>query len=253
MGKIIALGGGEIGRPKSDGTHEPVETTAIDKEIIRLTGKTNPKLLFIPTASHDSEGYVKVVQEHFGERLGCKVFPLYLLEKCSTSIEKEIMTSDIIYVGGGDTAFMLETWKNLGVDKILRKAYNGGTVLSGISAGAICWFKYGSSDTLKFQDNNNSNLVRVEGLGLINATLSPHHIREPHRKEGLIKIMKNTPGVGIALDDCSAVEIIGDKYRFITSDNKATVSIVYKKGDKVVYEKTELTSSFKDLDDLTKI
>ena len=57
MGKIIAIGGGEIGRPKEQGGNYPVETTPIDKEIILQTGKKHPRLLFIPTASSDSEGY----------------------------------------------------------------------------------------------------------------------------------------------------------------------------------------------------
>jgi len=64
--KIVAIGGGEIGRPGF-----PVETTKIDKEIIALTGKKNPRLLFIPTASSDSESYYEVVKKHFGKRLGC--------------------------------------------------------------------------------------------------------------------------------------------------------------------------------------
>ena len=73
MKKIVAIGGGKIGQPGY-----PVETTKIDKEIIRLTGKKNPRLLFIPTASSDSESYFKVVKKHFGKRLGCKTDVLYL-------------------------------------------------------------------------------------------------------------------------------------------------------------------------------
>ena len=74
MGKIVAIGGGEIGRPGY-----PVETTVIDKEIIRLTGKTNPHLLFIPTASSDSTSYYEVVKKHFGDDLGCFTDVLYLI------------------------------------------------------------------------------------------------------------------------------------------------------------------------------
>ena len=73
MGKIVALGGGEIGRPGY-----PIETTAIDEEIIRLSGKNKPRLLFIPTASRDSEIYIETLQKHFGERLGCKIDVLRL-------------------------------------------------------------------------------------------------------------------------------------------------------------------------------
>ncbi len=79
MGKIIAIGGGEIGRPNEKGGFYPIETTLIDKEIIKQTGKTNPKLLFIPTATNDSEKYFQVIKKHFS-RLNCKVDVLYLIK-----------------------------------------------------------------------------------------------------------------------------------------------------------------------------
>jgi len=65
MGKIIAIGGGEIGRPREEGGFYPVETIQIDQEIIGQSRKKNPKLLFLPTASCDSEGYIKCAQKHF--------------------------------------------------------------------------------------------------------------------------------------------------------------------------------------------
>ena len=79
MGKIIAIGGGEIGRPKEDGTgYYPVETTQIDTEILKLTNKKNPTLLFIPTASYDSQGYYEVVKKHFTKVGFSSITPLYL-------------------------------------------------------------------------------------------------------------------------------------------------------------------------------
>src|SRR3989338_4536669 len=98
--KIMAIGGGEIGRPGY-----PVETTKIDEEIIALSGKKNPQVLFIPTASEDSEGYVEVFNKHFGKRLGCKTDVLYLIKEKLTKqqIRAKILNSDIVYVGGGDT------------------------------------------------------------------------------------------------------------------------------------------------------
>jgi len=106
MKKLIAIGGGEIGRPGY-----PVETTKIDKEIIKLTNKPNPKLLFIPTASSDSELYFETVKKHFGKKLNCKIDVLCLLKEKLTlkQIKTKILTSDIVYVGGGNTALMLKT------------------------------------------------------------------------------------------------------------------------------------------------
>src|SRR5271157_4554404 len=118
MGTIVAIGGGEIGRPKKEGGFEPIETTTIDKEIIRLTGKTHPRLLLIPTATDDSPEYFEVVSKHFGKKLGCRCDVLYLSNSKQTKqeIRARILGSDIIYVGAGNTLNMLMVWRKLGVD-----------------------------------------------------------------------------------------------------------------------------------------
>lgn len=110
--KIIAIGGGEIGRPGY-----PIETEEIDREIIRLSGKKHPKVLFIPTASGDSPLYYETFKKYYGEKLGCKTDVLYLL-KTKPSLEEireKILNSDIVYVGGGNTLRMLKRWRKLGV------------------------------------------------------------------------------------------------------------------------------------------
>jgi len=223
MKKIIALGGGEIGRPGY-----PIETTEIDKEIIRLSGKENPKLLFIPTASDDSESYYEAVKKHFGGRLGTNTDVLYLIRErpAQQEIERKILGSDIIYVGGGDTSKMMRIWQQSGVDKILNQAYEKGKVLSGISAGAICWFRWGNSDS-RILTNPDADLTRVTGLGLVNALFCPHYDFEKDRKPKLKKMMQKVPGVAIAVDNCCAIEILDDKYRIISSKSSANAYRVY--------------------------
>jgi len=213
MKKIIAIGGGEIGRPGF-----PVETTKIDKEIIKLSGKKNPRLLFIPTASQDAERYIEMVKKHFGKKLGCKVDILYLIKNklSRKEIAKKILSSDIVYVGGGNTLRMMNVWRNSGVDKLLKKAYEKGIVLSGLSAGSICWFNYGCSDSRKFK-NKKLKFIKVKGLGFINAFNCPHYDTEKTRKKSLKEMMKKIPGVAIALDDCCAFEVVGKNYRVISS------------------------------------
>ena len=154
--KIVAIGGGEIGRPG-----HPIETTEIDKEIIKLTGKNNPRLLFLPTASSDSESYASVVREHFGKRLGCKVDKLYLLNRKTNQkkMKEKVFSSDIVYVGSGNTFKMIKTWRKTGLDKTLNEASGRDVVLSGVSAGAICWFRHGSSISRRFT-NPNADLIR---------------------------------------------------------------------------------------------
>lgn len=244
--KIIAIGGGEIGRPGF-----PVETTAIDKEIIALSGKKHPKVLFIPTASSDSSGYASVVQEHFGKRLGCVVDELYLLHKNvnAKEIKEKIFGTDIVYVGGGNTLKMMNTWKRFEVGNILEAAGKKGVILSGVSAGAICWFTYGSSDSRKFT-NPAADLIRVHGLSLVQALLCPHYDVEVERKADVKKLMKRTPGIAIALENCCAIEIINNTFRIIDSKKTANAYKAYWKRGVYVEEKIQKISEFSKLTSL---
>ena len=240
MKKIVAIGGGEIGRPGYS-----IETAKIDREIIKLSGKKRPKFLFIPTASLDADGYVKVVNNYFGKKLGCIIDVLYLVNKKTShqEIKNKILNSDIIYVGGGNTLKMLKLWRKLEVDKILTVAYKKGIVLSGVSAGAICWFKYGHSDSRKF-NNRNAAYIKVKGLGFINALACTHYNVEKDRRKSLKDMMKKEKIFGIALDNCAALEIIDDKYRVITSKPGANAYKVYWREGRYYEEKIRDRSFF---------
>ena len=248
MKKIVAIGGGEIGRPGY-----PVETTEIDQEIIRISGKEHPKLLFFPTATSDSESYYEVIAEHFGKRLGCQTDVIYLIrDKPSTrEIEEKILGSDIVYVGGGNTLKMMRIWRQSAVDRILYQAYENGTVLSGLSAGAICWFRWGNSDSRKFT-NPDAGLIRVTGLGLINALYCPHYDVEEYRKPDLKKLMNKVPGVAIAVDNCCAIEIIDDRYRIISSKSSANAYRVYWSRGRFFEETIEKKEELEPIESLLK-
>lgn len=252
MSKIIAIGGGEMGRPKEDGTgYYPVETVAIDTEIFRLTNKKGPTLLFIPTASYDSQSYYELVKNHF-LRIGfSSVNPLYLSDKSltQTQIENIILSHDAIYVGGGNTLRMMTIWRRMGLDKALKMAYERGIVLSGLSAGSICWFSYGNSDSRSYSSGSDK-LVKVTGLGLIDALHCPHYDIEPNRQSDLKRVMKTTSKVAIALDNCAALEVVDDTYRIIKSRPDAKARKVYWKNGKYVIEEIPTTESYKDLSEL---
>ncbi|MDE1975537.1 MAG: Type 1 glutamine amidotransferase-like domain-containing protein [Patescibacteria group bacterium] len=226
--KIVAIGGGEIGRPGY-----PVETTKIDRKIVRLSGKKKPRLLFIPTASSDSLGYAEAVKKHFGGRLGCRVDALFLIRQKPShrEIRDKVMKSDIIYVGGGNTLKMMNIWRRYGVDDLLMQAAKEGIVLSGLSAGAICWFRWGSSDSRKFKDPK-AKFIRVTGLGIIPALFCPHYDHEKSRRPDLKRRMRRNPGIAIAADNCAAIEIVDGAYRIISSKNKANAYKVYWRGGK---------------------
>lgn len=241
MKTIVAIGGGELGE---------LETLAIDREIVKLSGKKHPVVLFIPTASNDSEKYWEIFQKVYGEKLGCKTDVLFLIkEKPSKKhIEEKILSADIVYVGGGNTLKMMQVWRRLEVDRMLRKAWGRGVVMAGLSAGAICWFRYGLSDSRRFSNPNDTSFMRVRGLDFIHATASPHHIREKKsRDQGIQEMMMRTSGVGLALDDNSALIIEGGRYRVMVSEKGAKVRRVYRKTGRVVSESIEPTGFLNEL------
>jgi dipeptidase E len=230
---IVAIGGGDI---RTRGT------ATIDREIIRLSNKTHPKLLFIPTASLDSERYWKHVQKYFGKFLKCKTDVLFLIKERPSKkhIRAKILSADIIYVGGGNTLQMMRIWRRLGVDKLLKSAYQKGAVLSGISAGSICWFDSGHSDSMAFYNPRKWRYISVTGLGLIKGMHCPHYnsrTRGIPRRKHFRAMIRKTGGLGIAIDNNCAIEFIdGRFYRIISSKNYSNAYRVYKSGGKVVTE-----------------
>jgi dipeptidase E len=227
---IIAIGGGEIRRKG---------TVPIDREIIRLTNKKHPKLLFVPTASSDSERYWKHVQEYFGGFLNCKTDVLFLLANRTSkeNIEIKIRWADVIYVGGGNTLQMMRVWRRFGVDKMLKAAYENGTVLSGISAGAICWFDSGHSDSLSFSNPRNWHYINVRGLGLVKGIHCPHYnsrTRGVPRRKNFREMIRRTGGIGIAIENNCAIEFVdGRSYKVITSKDYARAYRVYNDGGRI--------------------
>lgn len=244
--KIVAIGGGEIGRP---GTK--VETLKIDKEIIALAGKKNPKLLFIPTASNDAAGYVAVVEKYFGKRLGCTVDSLLLVDKkiSKNLMRQKIMSADIVYVGGGNTGKMLKLWKKLGVDKMLKDAGNKGVVLSGLSAGAVCWFKEANSDSQKMIDPT-ADYILIKCMNFVPLFLCPHFDKEKDRQPSLRKMLKKSKGCAIAVDNCAALEVIGDQYRVITSKPRASAYVCYWKAGKYYKRSLKKATALRPLQEL---
>ena len=248
MGKIVAIGGGIIGKKGRDAV-----TRKIDEEIVALTGKTNPSLLFVPTASEDSKSACFLMRKYFGGKLGCQTDNLLLLkEKYSQEeLERKIFGADIIYVGGGNTLKMMTVWRKLGVDALLKTAFEKGIVLAGVSAGAICWFACGNSDS--GNDADDKKLIKINGLNLIQALFCPHYDSEVHRQEDLKRMMKSVSKMpAIALENCSAIEIVDGKYRIIISQPVAKAyKIFWKKG---IYHKEEivLKEEYQSLEGLLK-
>ena len=248
MTHIVAIGGGEIGRPGYS-----VETAEIDKQIIALTKKAHPKVLFLPTASGDSQSYYETFKSYYGETLGCNTSILSLYAKPSKTIIKEaIMNADIIYVGGGNTLKMMTLWRRMDVDKMFAEAGKNGTLLTGLSAGAICWFKAGLSDSRSFKSSGHTwNYINVHGLNIKNILLCPHYDVELQRQPALKKSLEGTKKVAIAVDNCAALEIKDDKFRVLSSKKGAKAHKAYWQKGKYFVDDIEPTEKYAPLSSIT--
>ena len=250
MGKIVVIGGGEIGR-----SGHRMEITKLDKETIKLTGKSHPKLLFIPTASSDHEGYIEIIKKYFGKKLGCSVDVLMLIsrEYSKKELKEKILGADIIYVGGGNTLKMMRRWRFLGIDKLLKKAYNNGVVLSGLSAGGICWFESGHSDSMQIYGKKDWKYINVRGVGLIKGIHCPHfdsHTAGKSRRKDFMEFMKKYSKMGIGIDEKCAIEFIHGKYRVISTNKNARAYRVFMVDGEVKIEEIEKSKNFRSVSDL---
>lgn len=164
---LICIGGGEI-RSK--------ETLDIDEKIALLAkekaGERRAVAVFVGTASHDSLPYFNSFRKTYTSHFDIKA-DLALLTKKDIPMDKikgKLENADLIYIGGGNTIFMLETWKSTGFLDLLLDAYNRGVIIAGLSAGAICWFEKMYTDSIV-----GSEYEVTEGLGILKGLMSPHY------------------------------------------------------------------------------
>jgi dipeptidase E len=222
MGKIVAVGGGDW---------QNLETLEIDREIKNLAEEPE-KALLIPTAMEDSEEYQKNFEKLYGEELGLEIDSLLLYgDPSEEEINRKFEWADIIYVSGGNTKAMIEKWKETGVDDLLREAYENGTVMSGLSAGAICWFEYGHSDSESFEKDGEWDFIKVEGLNIIEDIIFCPHYHSEDREPGFQEMMEGEEKTGLAVNDNAAVKIVDGELEVITSGNEGKVYI-FNEGEK---------------------
>ncbi len=153
MGRVVAISGGDL-----------LNTEKLNLFALKLSGNDSPHVLFIGTASMDSEGYFEGIKAAF-EKLNCSVreLPLTRGELDQAEIDARLEWADVIYVGGGDTRTMMKIWKQYSLDKKLKEIYENDTaVLTGLSAGAICWFMAGYSDSFTDVDESEDSIEAVD-------------------------------------------------------------------------------------------
>lgn len=170
MRTIIAIGGGEI---------KNKQTLEIDRYIAQKAksraGDKRANALFLGTASHDSMPYFNSFRKTYTSVFDIKAEVALLVygEMDDERIRQKFTEADMIYVGGGDTKFMLEVWHKRNIIPLLRDAYDRGVIIAGLSAGAVCWFDKAYSD---FDIMCGGGEYKVfDGLGWLNGLCCPHY------------------------------------------------------------------------------
>lgn len=187
--QIIAVGGG--------GFYRDPENLALERYIIQQTGATQPKVAFLPTASAEPDSYLVSFYTAF-LKLKCQPSHLSFFKR-TPDLRRYILEQDVIYVGGGNTKSMLAVWREWGVPEILREAWKSGIVLAGVSAGAICWFAQGVTDSWA------GGLHPLDCLGFLSGSCCPHYDAEAERRPVFHEfLIKGEISPGIAIEDWAA-------------------------------------------------
>ncbi|MEP6693140.1 MAG: peptidase E [Chloroflexota bacterium] len=183
MRRIVACGGQQLAYP------------ALTTYLFGLARRSRPRVLFLGTASGDGAGYMLTFYQALAG-VDCEPSHLALFDRTVDDIDAYVRSQDVVIVGGGNTANMLAIWRLHGVEKALRSAYADGTVLSGWSAGCLCWFEGGITDSFT------PDLGALhDGLGLLSGSACPHYDSQEARRPVYAREIAAGMAPGIALED----------------------------------------------------
>ena len=226
---IVALGGGGF-------SMEP-DNPLLDDFILNLTGKTRPRVCFVATASGDAAGYYEKFDTAFPPERA-EASHLTLFPRTITDLRAFVLSQDVVYVGGGSTANLLAVWRVHGLAAILREAWDAGVILCGVSAGALCWFEGGSTDSF-----GNGVAPLYDGLGFLPGSVCPHYDGEPERRPTYPLFVAEGLPNGYGLDDGAGLHFVGTELaEAVSSRPEARAYRVARVGESVT--ETPLATRF---------
>jgi dipeptidase E len=193
-GRIVAMGG----LPWED----EVQRRLLEDYIFELTGKEPPRVLFVPTAVADAPDLTLWGYSALGDR--ARVSHVSFFPWPPPDLRKVALEQDVIFVSGGNTANALAIWRTHGFDQILREAWEAGVVLTGWSAGMLCWFEAGVTDSFGPELQG-----MRDGLGFLSGSACPHYDGEAERRPVYTKLVAEGFPPGLAADDCVALRFDG--------------------------------------------
>jgi dipeptidase E len=206
---VVAMGGGGF----SFGLGP--DWRRLDDYVLGLTGKAMPRVCFLPTASGDADSYIVRFYSAF-PATRCRPSHLALFDRKVIDLSSFLLDQDVIYVGGGNTANMLAVWRLHGVDEVLRKAWEQGIVLCGLSAGSLCWFEGGTTDSF------GPDLAPLnDGLGFLAGSHCPHYDGEPKRRPSYQRyIAEGKLPPGLAADNGVALHFVDTELSDIVASHE---------------------------------
>jgi peptidase E len=219
--QIFAIGGGGFTHPADNFPHDAI----LEDYLLDLAGPIGEVSIgYIGHASNDNPAKIEMFHKRFDRCANITTLPL---EANLTEARGFLDDLDILYVGGGTTKQMLAHWQKTGISKILLEAAHGGVILSGVSAGAICWF----SELLLGSPKDGYTLHK--GLGLLAGSACPHFNNEPPRKRAFEeKIAKRHLAAGLAIDDGVAIHICNGVVTNIISARGASANAYFVRSNR---------------------
>ena len=194
-------------------SQEP-ENLALDRYILAQTGKARPKVCFVGTASGDSVDYIRRFYQAF-RTFDCEPSHFAVYSGPIGDWREYLLEKDVIYVGGGNTRNMLALWREWNLDKVMVEALEKGIVLAGVSAGSICWFEEGVTDSIP------GALTPLKCLGLLSGSNCPHYDGEPGRRPSYHELLQaDRIGPGLACDDGVALHYVNGKLEKVVSSRQ---------------------------------
>jgi peptidase E len=188
----------------------PEQTTALMRYVASLTGEERPRVLHVPTAVGDAAEYTVAFYARWGQLGVPSHLPFFPYPP--GDFRELALAQDAISISGGNTANMLAIWRVHGFDGVLHEAWERGIVLFGASAGMICWFEAGVTDSFGPQLEG-----MRDGLGFLAGSACPHYDGEALRRPRYRELVANGFPGGLAADDGVGLHFVGTELRDVVT------------------------------------
>jgi dipeptidase E len=249
--QLVLIGGGAYST-----TSRPMLEFGID-----LTGKQKPNVLIVPTPKNKQADYDALAlkgQSMFRDSIGTEVSMLHPFGEMPNfeELEERINTADAFYISGGNTRFAMEQWRAHGVDTLLTEAMRRGKVMTGISAGALAWFKDSYSDSMSYEvdDGQPWEYIEVKGIDVIPVAATPHfnstdtpdgRLRSAHFGDYLSakSVQSGNIEYGLGIDNNAALLVTHGLINIIRTDPNRTLHILTSDGHQSELDAPTLTIS----------